>query len=91
MFYPEEYFQQAFYTEANCIFRNRLISEDHKTLFNDILEAACRQVFDIDKSPYFFAPIGPLSSSVKYVLENEWTETVQRSITICRKLFKIYF
>lgn len=83
MHYPEDRFQQGFCTEAVAIFRHRLINAQQKQRFNEILNAICARVFDIDNAQYFFAPSGPLNSLSKYVLENEWVDTVQRSISIC--------
>lgn len=83
IYYPEDRFQQAFCSEAINIFRNRLVTDREKRQFNELLQAVCSHVFDIDRSNYFFTPVGPLNSSLKYVLQNEWTDAIERSITIC--------
>lgn len=84
MHYPEDRFQQALWTEAIATFRFRLTSMQQKQRFNEILVTNCTRIFDIDNAPYFFAPIGPANSASRYVLENEWVDTLQRSISICK-------
>lgn len=68
-----------------CIFRNRLTTEAHKDAFDRILQMASRTLFDIDQSNYFFVPSGSQSSALQYISQQDWTEIVNRNITICSK------
>lgn len=83
MHYPEERFQQALWTEAVAIFRHRLISTQHKQRFDAMLTTTCARICDIDAAVYYFAPSGPGNTALKYTLDDEWTDTLQRSISIC--------
>lgn len=84
-YYPEEYFQQAFYNEMKCIFQNRLTTEQHKSKFDNILEQTCRRLFDVDDAMYFFVPSGSQSTVLQYTTQNDWMEIVKRNIAVCSK------
>lgn len=66
-----------------CIFRNRLIADDHKEQFDRILQSASRTLFDVDQTNYFFVPSGSQSTALQYVTQQDWTDIVKRNITIC--------
>lgn len=84
-YYPVDYFQQAIHNEAIGIFRNRLVSDEHKMEFDQILNSKSNRLFDIEKTKHFFVPNGAQSFNLNYMPENEWSDIVKRNITICSK------
>lgn len=77
---------QAFFTEMNSTFRNRLMNAENANIFDDILLTNGQLVFHIDKSLYYFIPNGANVTNLTKVNESEWADIVQKNITICGKL-----
>lgn len=83
------YAKKALFNEAECIFGNRLTSEQHKDTFNGILHTVYGNLFDADRSNYYFVPNGTEPTHLRYVSRTDWTDIVKRSITICSKFYNI--
>lgn len=66
-----------------CIFRNRLATEEQKDYFDRMLQSSSRTLFEIDQTNYFFVPSGSQSTALQYITQQDWTEIVNRNITIC--------
>lgn len=75
-------FRQAFFSEAKCIFGNRLIHDEHRGEFERILDTCCRRLFDVDQTDYYFVPSSQ-SSHLSYTNEFDWAEQVKRAVTVC--------
>lgn len=77
------FFNQAFHNEMKCIFQNRLITEEHKDQFVRILQSTTRTLFQIDQTQQFFVPTGSQSTALQSVSQQDWTDIINRNITIC--------
>lgn len=89
--YPSEHFQKAFLHEVKNIFKNRLVETGSLAAFEDILQSNTQHLFPHDNSTYFFVPTGAKSSDLSIVLNEEWSETVGRNLTICGKAYSFFF
>lgn len=81
---------QAFFTEMNSAFRNRFMSVENANTFDDILLTNGQHIFQIDTSLYYFIPHGANVTNLIKVNEIEWSDIVQKNITICGKFLFNY-
>ncbi|ALC40164.1 btv [Drosophila busckii] len=82
VFYPATDFNEALYCELLSMFKDRLISDEHVQLFENILKQTMRKYFGKEK--IYFVPKSPKSKGQLHGLaHDEWLEEVQRQITIC--------
>lgn len=84
------FFLQAFFSEAKCIFGNRLIHDEHRIEFETLLESCSRRLFDVDQTEYYFVPSGQ-SGNLNYTNEFDWTEQVKRTVTVCCTIAFFFF
>lgn len=85
MHYPKEGFQQAFLSELNANFRNRLAIDKHLILFDETVQTILQTLFKTSDTKNYFIPTGAKSSDLMMISPEELTETIRKNITICSK------
>lgn len=74
---------QSLYNEIVATFRNRLVSQDDCNRFNELMVRTTRFDPNTIGKDVVFVPISPKSSTLSRKTHEEWTDMVQKSVTIC--------
>ncbi|XP_053685293.1 cytoplasmic dynein 2 heavy chain 1 [Sabethes cyaneus] len=84
LYYPVDSFGQALRYECNRIFRDRLVSEEHRQAFDEIVRDNLRSVLPEQEQRSVFGPKeGHKNADMELLDGDGWTETVKQTISMC--------
>ncbi|XP_055534643.1 cytoplasmic dynein 2 heavy chain 1 [Wyeomyia smithii] len=81
--YPAEYFGQALLYECKRIFRDRLVSVEHRQEFDEIVRDNLRMVPGEEQSAVFGPSDGQKDAQLQLVDSEGWTESIKQIISMC--------
>ncbi|XP_001847712.2 cytoplasmic dynein 2 heavy chain 1 [Culex quinquefasciatus] len=81
--YPEENFSQALRYECNRIFRDRLVTDDDRQAFDEIVRDNFRMLLESDSSAVFVAKEGQKNSELQLVDREYLKQMVNQTIEMC--------
>ncbi|XP_021709178.1 cytoplasmic dynein 2 heavy chain 1 [Aedes aegypti] len=83
LYYPEEHFSQAVRYECDRIFRDRLVTDDDRQAFDEIVRNNFRTLFDMDSKSVFIPKEGQQISELQLVDKQYLLDTVNQVISLC--------
>ncbi|XP_062711545.1 cytoplasmic dynein 2 heavy chain 1 [Aedes albopictus] len=83
LYYPEEYFSQAVRYECDRIFCDRLVTDDDRQSFDEILRNNFRMLVDMDNKSVFVPKEGQNIAELHLVERQFLYETVNQVISLC--------